>query len=141
MNNNVVPPHTSNNEEPLGAATGRLTMNTRSQETNGTLLTGQATSAPRVPLHEILYADVSLKVGDRLLLGRVIDIYEDREGVLARVKHFNGEDWPLNPNVATLTVLGPFITTTGEAQSVPAKASREHGFYCPVRCWCDGAER
>jgi hypothetical protein len=108
-------------------------MSTLSSQSNSAAKVAMADGAALAP-HEILYAQVMLQDEDRTLLGNVVDLYDDGDELRARVKHFNGEDWPLRPNVGTLTILGSVL---------PAKPveAPPHSFYCPVRCWCDKAER
>ena len=55
------------------------------------------------PKHDYTGAHVSLKHGDRDLLGTIVYICPDE--FLCQVKHFNGEMWPFNPSLSRLEIL------------------------------------
>lgn len=47
---------------------------------------------------------VAMSYQGRTLLGEVTEVYYDefRSGTFAKVKHFNGEMWPLEPGISFL---------------------------------------
>ena len=55
------------------------------------------------PKQDYTGAHVSLKHGDRVLLGTIVYICPDE--FLCEVKHFNGETWPINPSLSRLEIL------------------------------------
>ena len=57
----------------------------------------------RGPKHDYTGAHVTLKHGERELLGEIIYICPDE--FLCQVKHFNGEMWPINPSLSRLEIL------------------------------------
>ena len=55
------------------------------------------------PKHDYRGAHVFLRDGGRDLLGTIVDICPDEN--LCRVRHFNGEMWPINPSLSRLEIL------------------------------------
>lgn len=57
----------------------------------------------RGPEGDYLGAHVTLKHGERILLGTIVYICPDE--YLCHVRHFNGEMWPVNPALSRLKIL------------------------------------
>jgi hypothetical protein len=55
------------------------------------------------PKHDYTGAHVTLKHGDRDLLGTIVHICPDE--FLCQVRFFCGDPWPINPSLARLKIL------------------------------------
>lgn len=64
------------------------------------------------PKYDYTGAHVSLKHGERDLLGTIIHVCPDE--FLCQVQHFNGEMWPINPSLARLNILERTYQQEGE---------------------------
>lgn len=59
------------------------------------------------PKHDYRGAHVMLTHQGRQLLGEIVNMYRDPVlcAVLADVRHFNGEPWPITPALSALEIL------------------------------------
>lgn len=59
------------------------------------------------PKHDYRTAHVALKYRGRTLLGEIREVARDETTgcVLATVRHFNGEEWPIRPALYALEIL------------------------------------